>query len=318
MTSAKIAVIVLTYNRAHTIGACLDSLVAQTDKDFSVIVVDDDSTDATIDIVNKYKNKLQIKTLHNGSHNIPVGRNIGLKSVKKGIAAFLDSDDAAYPNWIETIRTSFDHNLGLAAISGDEHVTYRTKFARAIAHNDETMRKLFNGGILNFATCNCAINRDIIPDYYFNEFFKNGEDIEFAARLEKTHSWQFVPELRIKHSTRDKVSQYIKQMYDFGIWKMYFSYRNHVYRAVDFVPLAVSVVCILFAIIDLWLLLGTLLLPLLETIVSIFTTRAPATLWLRMLLAWSIKNTMWNLGLLVSAYHLLTRPQLRNKLREDI
>ena len=73
-----LTVVILTYNSAATLGACLDSLVGQADRDFGVVVVDDDSTDETLAIVASYSSRLRITVTRNGSHLIPRGRNIGL------------------------------------------------------------------------------------------------------------------------------------------------------------------------------------------------------------------------------------------------
>jgi len=49
----KISVIIPTFNEEEVMGECLKSLVGQKDKDFEVIVVDDGSTDGTLDIIKR-------------------------------------------------------------------------------------------------------------------------------------------------------------------------------------------------------------------------------------------------------------------------
>ena len=60
---------------------------------------------------------------------------------------------------------------------------YRTRIAQAIAVNDDAVRRLFGGGIMQFSAGNCAINRDIVPDAFFNENFRFAEDLELASRI---------------------------------------------------------------------------------------------------------------------------------------
>ena len=61
-----------SYNREHFISRALDSLVAQTFKDFEVIVVDDGSTDNTKDVAQFYQDKLDLKYIkkeNGGKHS---------------------------------------------------------------------------------------------------------------------------------------------------------------------------------------------------------------------------------------------------------
>ena len=310
-----ITVSVLTYNSAKTLRACLDSLLAQNDRDFTVNIIDDASTDDTLDIINEYRELLGIKIYENGTHNIPHGRNIALSKVKKGICAFVDSDDTVDVSWIEIIRQTFAKQPDLAMISGKQVTSYRTQFAQAIAANDDTMRSLFGGGILQFCTCNSAINRDVLNDTYFNETFINGEDIEFATRVEQQHVWKYIESLEVLHSTRDTISAYCKQMYLYGTWKLYFSYATRVFRPVDIVPLIYGILCIALGFVYLPLVLAILLLPATQTIVTIVTQRLSPKFWHLSFLAWCIKNVYWSIGVCVGLISLIGKPSFRQVLR---
>lgn len=101
----KFSVIIPTYNRAHTLTKCLQSLVDQTFKDFEVIIVDDASKDQTSTIVEEFKTKLDLKYIQNdkpsGGAHLP--RNIGAKHAQGEWLSFLDSDDFWYENKLEEV-----------------------------------------------------------------------------------------------------------------------------------------------------------------------------------------------------------------------
>ncbi len=314
----SITVSILTYNSSKTIRACLDSLVTQTDPGFSVHIIDDASTDDTLKIVRDYRASLAITVYKNGTHNIPHGRNIALEKVKKGICAFVDSDDTVSTDWVATIRHTFATQPDLAMISGKQTTSYRTKFAQAIAANDDTMRSLFGGGILQFCTCNSAINRDVLTDTYFNEAFVNGEDIEFAARVERTHAWEFIENLEVFHSTRDTIPGYGKQTYLYGTWKLYFSYATRAFRPVDAVPLAYGLFSIALACLYPPAIVMIFLLPIAQTGVTIVTQRLSLRLWHLSFLAWCIKNTYWSIGICIGLAKLASRPSFRQTLRAEL
>lgn len=88
------SIIVPTYNVEKYIADCLNSIVKQNFKDYEVIIVDDGSTDNTLNIVtgfcDKYDNFYLFKEEHNG---VSTARNIGLNKSKGHYIMFLDGDD---------------------------------------------------------------------------------------------------------------------------------------------------------------------------------------------------------------------------------
>mgnify|MGYP003308983366 CR=1 FL=1 len=58
---SKVSIIIPIYNSEKYLKRCLDSIVNQTFKDYEVIAVNDGSTDNSLNILNEYKNKLNIK-----------------------------------------------------------------------------------------------------------------------------------------------------------------------------------------------------------------------------------------------------------------
>lgn len=60
MNKKSLSVVILTYNSCKTIGKCLRSLENQENKDFEILIVDDDSTDDTLKIVKSFFSKSKI------------------------------------------------------------------------------------------------------------------------------------------------------------------------------------------------------------------------------------------------------------------
>lgn len=98
-----ISIIIPTYNSAKTINRCLDSIVAQTYKDYEVLVMDGCSKDETIDIVRAYKNE-QIHLYSEPDKGIYDAMNKGIKRAKGDWLYFLGSDDYLYaPDVLEKV-----------------------------------------------------------------------------------------------------------------------------------------------------------------------------------------------------------------------
>lgn len=98
----KFSVIIPTYNRADLIRRCIDSVLNQSYQNFEIIVVDNYSEDATIDIVKSYADsRIKIFQIHN--HGIiAASRNKGIVEASGEWICFLDSDDWWTSNKLET------------------------------------------------------------------------------------------------------------------------------------------------------------------------------------------------------------------------
>ena len=97
MKNPAVSVIVAMYNAEKYIGECLTSLANQTFQDFEIIVVDDCSTDnslnAAVSFTEKFGDRLRIAKLSKNSGHPGVPRNFALEAARGKYVYFLDSDD---------------------------------------------------------------------------------------------------------------------------------------------------------------------------------------------------------------------------------
>jgi glycosyltransferase involved in cell wall biosynthesis len=98
----KVSVIIPTYNRAHIVGRSIESALCQTHRDLEILVVDDGSTDQTLDAVKPFFLHPQVRYLrHKKNKGHQAARNTGIKNACGDYVAFLDSDDMWIPQKIE-------------------------------------------------------------------------------------------------------------------------------------------------------------------------------------------------------------------------
>ena len=117
MSEYKVQIIMPVYNSSKTLCLCLDSLLAQSFKDWQVIMVDDCSTDNSLEIIHKYQKdddrfRLIALKKNSGASN---ARNAALEVVDAEYVAFLDSDDYWESTMLETmIGISEEKNCDVA------------------------------------------------------------------------------------------------------------------------------------------------------------------------------------------------------------
>lgn len=112
----KVSIIVTTYNSAKFIENCVDSLLNQTVNNIEIIVVDDASTDSTVDILKKYSTIKTIKLSKNSGTYY--ARNVGISYASGEFITFQDSDDWSHPERIwKQLQQLLDHPKNVANFS---------------------------------------------------------------------------------------------------------------------------------------------------------------------------------------------------------
>ncbi|GAX92001.1 glycosyltransferase family 2 protein [Effusibacillus lacus] len=95
----KVSVIIPTYNRGSFVIHAIESVLAQTFKDYEIIVVDDGSADNTRELVKKYGDK--VRYIHQKNQGPSAARNTGIRHAKGKYIAFCDSDDRFLPDKLQ-------------------------------------------------------------------------------------------------------------------------------------------------------------------------------------------------------------------------
>ena len=116
MSNKQITIIIPLFNRASLILETLQSIQAQTSKDWKCIVVDDGSTDKSCQVVNELaENDTRIKLIirDRGPKGANTCRNIGLDIASTEWVMFFDSDDLMLPWCIEKRIKAIDNNQNI-------------------------------------------------------------------------------------------------------------------------------------------------------------------------------------------------------------
>lgn len=110
----KVSVVIPVYNEEKYIKNCLDSLMNQTEKPDEIIVVDNNCTDKTIDIVKKYS---VVKIIKEKNQGMTMARNTGFNAAKNEILAKCDADTILPNYWIKNIKRTISDDNSIVGIS---------------------------------------------------------------------------------------------------------------------------------------------------------------------------------------------------------
>lgn len=208
------SVIIPTYNRAHLIGQGIRSVLMQKYPAHELIIVDDGSTDNTMQVVNdiiKGNPDKKIIYLRQPNSERAASRNKGLLNTTGNYVIYLDSDDELYPEHLLVAKEYITKNSEPEFI----HLNYEIKNeAGKVTGHGPTFTTKPNQELIkgNFLSCNgVVLRRDIAMENLFNENrdLSGLEDWELWLRLAIKYPLHYINEITssiLNHQERSVVS----------------------------------------------------------------------------------------------------------------
>jgi hypothetical protein len=200
------SIVVPAFNVAKTLLKTLDSLLAQTFTDFEVIVVDDGSTDATPALLKEYEGILSFKVITQRNRGLAGARNTGIAAARGLYIGFCDADDLWVPeklaNHVAHLESAPHIGVsysGSALIDDDGAslgIAQNPSLKNITAANIFKRNPIGNGSapVIRKAVFDAIAYRpasEQTRDWYFDETFRQSEDIECWLRIALTTGWQF-------------------------------------------------------------------------------------------------------------------------------
>lgn len=181
------SVVIPLYNKEHYIKETIDSVLNQTFKDFEIIIINDGSTDRSLDIIKKYDLK-NLTIVSQKNSGLSASRNKGFSFSNGKVVAFLDADDCWLPNYLETIKSLYE-NFPEASIYGSGYFEKRGDLKQEISVNIDSKLKnksflindFFQINIKQFIPCQSTIvlKKESFTPPIYNETLTYHEDIDF-------------------------------------------------------------------------------------------------------------------------------------------
>jgi len=216
------SIIIPSYNSAEDLRICLDSLVEQdSDKDYEILIVDNNSTDDTGKIIEEFENKYPdiVKGLEeNEIQGSYAARNKGIKHAKGEIVAFVDADCRANNDWlrrgVELIqRDDVDLVGGRIEFSFPKGGTGAELLDSSI--NMQVEKNVKNDKVAK--TANLFVKKSVFDSVgLFSEELKSGGDVEWTGKaVENGFNLVYGKEVVVYHPARD-LKELMKKQYRVG------------------------------------------------------------------------------------------------------
>lgn len=199
-----LSIIIPVYNAAPLLNRCLDSIFNQTTQyTYEVILVDDGSTDNSIEII-KSRNEKNITLYQQKNSGPSVARNKGIELAKGKFIAFLDADDYWLDGFIEKTLSFIESNCDLVAVSvAQRHTVYgkapkETTFQNNITESTYILNSFFDFWVSNQHVCtgSLVIQSSVAKETKgMREDLRITEDLEYWFLISTYGKWGIIPEI---------------------------------------------------------------------------------------------------------------------------
>lgn len=186
----KISVIIPIYNTDKYLALCLDSLLAQSFKDWECLLINDGSKDNSSEICDTYvKKDSRFKVFHTENAGVSSARNLGIDNSKGTYLAFIDSDDTVDPDYLKALYNGASNGKSELTVCGMKiihsthtiiHKPHLNSFSICNGNSDKFLElnklyllygpyvKLYSINIIKSNNIRFPINIDFGEDLMFN------------------------------------------------------------------------------------------------------------------------------------------------------
>jgi glycosyltransferase involved in cell wall biosynthesis len=187
----SISVVMPVFNRADTVRSAIDSVLAQEFADFELVIVDDGSTDGTVNVVKSVVDariRLFVQPENRGGN---AARNRGIREAQGSIISFLDSDDLFLKHKLNRIAAYFAVHPGIDALIDSFELQYPIEKGTGtvkrinpeLATSSEVEKAIFARNLFKATPAVSARKHALVKVGLFDETLKRRQDMDLVLRL---------------------------------------------------------------------------------------------------------------------------------------
>lgn len=185
------SVIIPLYNKEKWIEECISSVLSQSFEQFEVLVINDGSTDTSLEVIQHYLEDKRIRVITQPNAGVSKARNRGIEEAKYDLIAFLDADDLWHKDFLKYCDQAFTQFINTAIVgtkcvkqSNASHQSTQTPFNGEISI--EEIKDYFSFAYKEplFHSSSVVIKKNVFKKIgYFDNQLKSGEDLDMWFRI---------------------------------------------------------------------------------------------------------------------------------------
>ncbi|HEY9405251.1 MAG TPA: glycosyltransferase [Pyrinomonadaceae bacterium] len=214
----RVSVVIPVYNGRATIAGTIEHLFRQSLAPHEIIVVDDGSTDDTVEVLQRFGDRLKILRQPNGGPSS--ARNHGIREATGEFVALTDSDCLPEPNWLRNLAGGFDSPrvAGVGGIVKGVGENLISVYVDEIHLLDPGTNA--EGEVQYLVTANACFRRDaLIAAGLFDERFRKpgAEDTELGRKLHDLgYELKAVPDAVVLHHHKQTLKIFLRTICNYG------------------------------------------------------------------------------------------------------
>jgi len=183
-----VSIVMPVFNSEKYVEEAIKSCFEQTYSNIEIIVVNDGSTDNSLEILKNYDDKLVLKSQEN--RGVSAATNFGIRSMNGKLFKIMNADDVLYPNCVESLVSEFDklNNKKMIIHGNGETIDKKSEFVRDISQSnlnslsqfDQNVILLHHNVIIHSAS---LFHMETFQYGYYNESLKAAVDYELWLKL---------------------------------------------------------------------------------------------------------------------------------------
>ncbi len=249
-----VSIVIPTCSRKDILGLCLAALARQTHGEFEVIVVDDESTDGTPEMLETFArdhSDFPFRWFRNEPRRgANPSRNRGIQESKGEFVAFLDDDCVPADDWLERLMTGFVSDRVAAVTGRVDNAPPSNVYELTLKGTQRVHGKVHASRLVG---CNMCIRRDLLLRYGFDEDRASAQkDASVSGRGDEEglfltlraagYEQRVIHDAAVEHHHPHSRRTFFRQAYRGGTSTARLAYKYYLPPRIDLVPLMMAYV----------------------------------------------------------------------------
>ena len=203
MSHPAITVLMPVYNSERYVAMAVKSILDQTFRDFEFLIVNDGSTDNSMDIIREFDDP-RIRVIDTENRGVAAALRLGVEKATGDYIARMDADDESLPNRLEIEKRCLDENPGIAVVHGS--VEYIDSEGQPVfLDRDEGHSNIITKWLLNWKNVpihsTVMMRASILKEHALNYRIEmnRAEDFDLWNRIARVGDFMYLPDILIRY-----------------------------------------------------------------------------------------------------------------------